>query len=91
MFNEIGHGALYDDYGALSTIAHGTPVMAPLQHAGDVIPLRDTAFVPAALNASNRYTLAVAMAWNDLFELIDAGQLQRLSADVIKASKGKQK
>jgi hypothetical protein len=88
IFNEIGHGALYGDYSLLSTIAHGTPVMAPLHHAGDVIPIRDTTFVPAALNASNRFTLAVVLAWNDLFGLIDGEELQRLSADVVEASKG---
>jgi len=81
-FIAAGLSDLYDeDYKLLSSIAHGSPLVAPMEHASDVVPLRGAMLVGPALRAANHYAVNAARVWNAAFELLDAEELDALARE----------
>jgi hypothetical protein len=71
MFKAIGKEAMYEeDYRILSDIAHGRPLLVPLERVGGVVPVRNATLVRPVLRVANRYALALALCWNGEFEVI---------------------
>jgi hypothetical protein len=81
-FAAAGISDLYeDDYKRLSVIAHGSPLVAPYEHASDVVPLRGTMLIQPALRAGNHYAVNAARVWNAVFNLLDREELDALARE----------